>query len=288
MKKAFVGLLLIMAACSKNPVAPDFQKEITVFGYLWGDRYLSADRAIMIAWTGPIAEYYDLQKAGVQDARVTITDMESGQIYMLHNTLARPAFYYQDSLLVQPQHRYRLVVQAPDRTLSAETTTPAMPALTTSLSATTVNQVQTTDISYEKPIYLECENKDQIILVSMFCNESFSDAEYIKPFTDNNTRPRNQEEYDGGRNAEPRHIQAFMRYRDLVAPLYAGRHAIYWYGAMLVFYGSNTLQVLAIDDNYHHYLYMEHAELNGGVVGGIGLFGSVCGEEYLLHVNKDE
>ena len=147
--------------------------------------------------------------------------------------------------------------------------------------------MQSTNIGYEKPIFVNCNREEQIILVSMFCNESFSNAEYIKPFTDNSTHPRSQEEYDGGRNAEPRHIQAFMKYQDLVAPLYANQHVIYWYGAMLVFYGSNTLQVLAIDDNYHHYSPMENPELNGCIVGGIGLFGAVCGEEYIIQVMKN-
>jgi len=32
---------------------------------------------------------------------------------------------------------------------------------------------------------------------------------------------------------------------------------------------------LAIDENYHNFLHKEHPELNGGVNGGIGVFGSV-------------
>ena len=40
-----------------------------------------------------------------------------------------------------------------------------------------------------------------------------------------------------------------------------------------------------IDDNFHNYLYKEHAELNGGIEGGIGVFGSVCGFKYDLLVN---
>jgi len=53
---------------------------------------------------------------------------------------------------------------------------------------------------------------------------------------------------------------------------------------MIVFRRSNTMQVLAIDDNYHNFLYTEHPEFNGGINGGIGVFGSVCGESFELIV----
>jgi len=288
MKKAMVGLGLVLLACAKNPVKPLYEKEISLYGFLHGGHPLSVDRAILITWTRPITDVYDLDEAAVQNAEVEIHESETGQRYVLHHTAAQPAFYYNDSLLVQPLHHYQLIIKAEDRVVSAETTVPEMPVLSTYLARDRTNEVVATNLGYNKPIDVYCDNPNQMILVSVFCNEAFSDAEYINPFNDQHKHPESQEEYDGGRNAEPRHIRAYMRYQDLATPAYAGRHVIYWYGSMLVFYGSNTLQVLAIDDNYHRYLYEEHPELNGGVSNGIGLFGSVCGEEYTLQVLKGQ
>jgi hypothetical protein len=287
MKRWFYIALLLAIGCSKNPTSPTYQKEVSLFGYLWGGKPLSADRALLLTWTRPITDYYNLNDAALANAQVVVTEKETGHIFVLHNTAAAPAYYYNDSLRVQPGYTYSLIVRAEDRTVTAETRVPQTIALSTSLSADSANRVQPTNLGFERPIFVECQNPDQMLLVDMFCNEPFDNAEYIKPFSDNRKYPGNQEEYDGGRNAEPRHIRAFMKYQDIAAPLYGGRHVVYWYASMLVFWGSNTLQVLAIDDNFHRYLYEEHPELNGGVKGGIGLFGSVNGEQYQLQVIKE-
>jgi len=287
MKKWFYLALLLVTGCSKNPTAPAYQKELSVFGYLWGGKPLSADRALLLTWTRPITDYYSLNEAALTHASVVMTEKETGRQVVLHNTDAAPAYYYNDSLLVQPDHTYTLTIRVEERTVTAETRVPAAIRLNTTLSGDAANRVQPTNLGFEQPVFVECDKPEQILLVDMYCNEPFDNAEYINPFSDNNKNPRNQEEYDGGRNAEPRHIRAFMKYQDIAAPLYGGRHVIYWYGSMLVFWGSNTLQVLAVDDNFHRYLYMEHPELNGGVSGGIGLFGSVCGEQYHLQVVKE-
>jgi hypothetical protein len=287
MKRWLYLVLILAVACSKNPTSPSYQKEVSLYGYLWGGQRLSADRALLLTWTRPITDYYNLNDAAIDNAQVLVTEQETGRTFVLHNTTAAPAYYYNDSLLVQPGYTYSVTVHAKDRTVTAATRVPQSITLTTSLATDSSNRVRPTNLGYEKPIYIECRDPEQIILVDMFCNEPFDNAEYINPFTDNNKYPRNQEEYDGGRNAEPRHIRAFMRYQDIAAPLYGGRHVVYWYASMLVFWGSNTLQVLAVDDNFHRYLYMEHPELNGGVQGGIGLFGSVCGRQYQLEVVKE-
>ena len=287
MKKIIIvmSLIALSLGCSKNPTKPDYQQEISVFGYLWGNRNLTMDHGILITYTQPITAYYDPATAAVRDAQVILKDMDSGASYELHDSDAKPGYYFNPDVLIAPRTTYELTVMAAERTVTARTTVPYKLEQTTELKTDAVNPVNQKNLGYDKPIFLQCESADQIVYVDMFCNEPYDQAEYIYPFTDQYKNPQSQEEYDGGRNAEPRHISAFMKYSDMASADYDGKHVVFWYASMIVFFGSNTLQVLAIDDNYHNFLYKEHPELNGGVSGGIGVFGSVCGFKYDLLVN---
>ena len=66
-----------------------------------------------------------------------------------------------------------------------------------------------------------------------------------------------------------------------------GRWILDWYSSMIWFYGSFTIQVIALDDNYHHYVYANNKELTSGVTGGIGVFGSLTGESYKLEILRE-
>ncbi len=278
-------ILMIICACSKNPTGPDYQKEICVYGFLWTDQPLSKEHALSITWTRPIAEYYDVKEAAIKNGRMTITENNSGRIYPLISDDARPGFYYNDSLLVQAQTTYTLTVQAEGHSSTATTTTPSRITLETELNRDAVNTVLPKNIGYEKPIYVKGAGPNQMILVDISCQEEYQAAEYITAFGPNK-HPEDQEEYDGGRDRGPKRIQAYMTYNDLLSDEYPGQHVIYWYGSMFVFYGRHSMQVIAIDDNYHSYLYKENPTLNSGVTGGIGVFGSVSGELFKLQVVK--
>jgi hypothetical protein len=281
-----VAALLVICACSKNPTEPDYQKEIAVYGFLWTDQPLAKQHAVSITWTRPIASYYDPSEAAVKNAQITLTDNNSGRIYPLYQDEARPGFYYNDSLFIHPQTVYSLLVQAEGRTVMAETTTPGRITLATELSRTSVNTVTPKNLGYEKPVQVNGGSPNQMMLVDISCQETYENAEYINSFGPNKY-PEDQEEYDGGRDGGPKRIQALLKYDDLISDEYAGQHTIYWYGSMLVFYGSHNMQILAIDGNYHSYLYKENPTLSSGVKGGIGVFGSVSGELFRLQVVKE-
>jgi len=229
-----------------------------------------------------------LDHAVIRGASVYITEKSTGQIYTLHDSPEKPGFYFNDQLLVKPKETYQLKIGYDGRTVTAETTVPPVLQITTELSRDSVNYVYHTNLSRQKPIFLGCEKENQIILVDMFCNETFDNAEYISTFRKDHKYPDDQGEYDGGINSQPRHIQGIAQYKELVSPEYPGQHVIYWYSSMLVFYGSNTMQVIAIDDNYHHFLYKEHPEFESGVTGGFGVFGSVNGATFKLQVLKEQ
>ncbi|MFZ5517748.1 MAG: hypothetical protein ACOY90_13970 [Candidatus Zhuqueibacterota bacterium] len=282
-----IGYVLIGSmSCEKNPAKPGYQKEVSVFGFLWGNTALTPEHAILITHSQPIDDYYDVNEAAISNTLVTVTDENSGRTYFLKEVAGKPGFYYNDSLFVTPKTTYLLRVFLDDREVTAYTTVPPELKMTTALKIDEVNYVYRDNLGFEKPVTLETENANQIIKVEMFCNETYDKAEYIYPFTNDHKFPEDQDEYDQGANAEPRHIQTLVNYRDLISSQFPG-HVVYWYSSMIVFYGSNTMQILAIDDNYHNYFHMEHPELNGGINGGIGVFGSVCGQKFDLFVMKD-
>jgi len=278
-------MILISISCDKNPTGPDYQKEITIYGYLWGNESLNADRAILVSYTRPVDEKYSLSDAIPQNAVVTLKNESTGEVIQLDDSPDRPGFYFNDSLTIEPKTTYTLTVDADEKTITASTTIPPALILETNLLYDERNHVYRDNLGFNKPVTLDCENEEQIIYVDMYCNESWQNAEYIDNFGPHE-KPEDREQYDQGKNAEPRHIQAFMRLKDLKTEFYPGEYVVFWYHSMIVFYGSNTMQILAIDDNYHNFLHKEHPELNGGVNGGIGVFGSVCGEDFDLMVMK--
>lgn len=281
-----IASFLLLTGCDESPAKPEFSPEISIFGFLWGGESLSADHAILITYTQPADAYYDVNTAAVRDAQVLLTDIRTGTALTLSSDEDNPAYYYNPEILIEPGETYELSVITEKITITAKTTIPPQVTFETELSTETVNNAYHENLGYEKPVYIECPVEDQLIIVDMYCNETWQNAEYIYPFSDARKNPQSREEYDGGEHAEPRHIYAIVPYNLLASPDFGDRHTIFWYASMIVFYGSNTMQILAMDDNYHHYLTDEHPELSGGVVNGIGCFGSVCGQTYELNIMK--
>ena len=287
-KKPFFILFLMITIfnfCDKNPSSPEYQKEVVINGFLWGNEYLTKDRALMINYSRPIDEPYNLNNAAIKNAVVLLKNHSTGNEYELNEIPGRAGFYYNEKILIQPKTTYSLKVEVDAKIVTATTTVPPNLVIETKLKADTVNFTYPDEFGFSKPIKLDCENEEQIIYVDMFCNENWENAEFINHFGPHD-KPDSRDQYAQGKNAEPRHIQAYMRLKDLVSDIYPDEYVIFWYQAMFVFYGSNTMQVLAIDENYHNFLHKEHAELNGGVSGGIGILGSVCGKKFDFIVMK--
>ena len=279
-------LAIFIINCEKNPSKPDYQKEISVFGYLWGNESLTSDHAILISFTKPITDQYDLDQAGISGANVTITEAISGDLYQLQETSEKPGFYFNENLLVKPKETYNLRIEVGGNIVTASTTVPPSLTIETELSKDSINNVSHKNLSKRKPIFLECEDVGQLVMVDMFCDEEYQNAEIINPFHDSHKFPSDRQEYDGGINGEPRHIQGIGRIREFVTDDYPGRYVVNWYSSMIVFYGSYTMQVINIDDNYHNFIYKENPEVEGGIKGGIGVFGSVSGNIYKMNVQK--
>ncbi len=280
------SISIVFMGCDKNPADPEYDKEIVVYGYLYGNEPLSEEHAITVFYSQPVYDYYDKSEAAIRNADVTITETGSGKTTVLVESATQPGYYYNDDLMIEPEKTYALNINTGDQQVSSVTTVPALLKMETDLSTTEVNTEYQTELGLRKPVYLEHKDPEQIIFIEMFCNETYENAEYIYPFSDSHNFPDDQEEYDGGKNSEPRRIWASMKLKDLESSDYDNKPVISWYNAMIVFFGSNTMQIAAIDENLQHYNYREHPELEGGIVGGIGLFGSLCGTNFELQIEK--
>jgi len=290
-KQLFIGLIGLASlwiGCSENPTKPEYQKEIMIYGNLWGNRPLNQEHAISVKYTWPVDEAYDKVEAAVQNGNVTLTDASSGESWVLRDTDDSPGYYFNEDLVIRPLTTYLLRVEADNQVVTATTTVPPVITLTTDLLQDSLNREYQKNLGFEKPVYVDCECPDDLmIVVDMYCEESWEDARFVNPFF-GFEEPESQEDYDGGRNGEPRHIQAFVTYQDLVAPAFENRHTIYWYASMIVFYGRNTMQIMAVDDNYNNYTFAEHRVHSGGVQGGLGLFASMCGETFSLNILEEQ
>ena len=132
------------------------------------------------------------------------------------------------------------------------------------------------------PLVVSCPDPEQIFLVDVYCLEEYQNARYVHKIGPAD-HPKDYDEY-GGDNGEPRHIQAYFRLKDL--GIGEAGYRISFYGDMMAFYGEYMVGVFSIDQNYYNYLYRDHPELNGGINGGIGVFGSACRQQY--HVKSVE
>ncbi|MCK5147590.1 DUF4249 family protein [bacterium] len=277
-------VLQLITGCNKNPSTVDYVREISVFGYLHCDSSMTEQRAIYISETRPIDKFYDPADAAISGATVKITDLDGGEVWALYEIAATPGRYNNAQFIARAGGRYRLDIDTDGENVYAETSVPAALTLTSTLRRDTVNVESYAGISRRNPVFLEGEDVDEIMLVDVFCNEEWQNAEYINPFMEDDKYPQSSEQYDGGGNAEPRHIQGMARLHELQSDDYPGQYVVDWFSSMIIFYGSYTIMIAAIDQNYHDYLISNNPERNGGIVGGIGVFGSMVGARYELEV----
>jgi hypothetical protein len=84
---------------------------------------MTADRAIIITYTQPIDKFYDLEQGVIKNANATITEISSGNIYILTDT-ERPGFYFNDSLIPKPKMEYLLKIEIDNKIATATTIVP--------------------------------------------------------------------------------------------------------------------------------------------------------------------
>lgn len=264
-----VVVALALAGCSSDATAPQETGTIAVFGTLFVGEALPSfpdTNAVHVTRVRPIDERYDREEAAVDDAVVTL--LRDGAAAPDTLSLRGAGAYGNPNVVIRPNTMYRLRVEVPGHDpITAATTTPDSSEIAGGPPPFVPEHESLQD---RYPILVRCGNPEQVFLVDAYCRETWVTARYVNPFGSHNA-PDDDEEY-GGENGEPRHIFAYFRIEQVIQS--DGAYVIDFYSAMMAFFGAYDIQVLAIDANLYNYLYRDHPEENGGIRGGIGLFGS--------------
>jgi hypothetical protein len=277
--RTILFLPLLLSGCGNAPTQPKYVEQVAVSAYLYVGEAVSRSNPVVLTRTRPVDEYYDASEAAIRDAVVTLRADDTA----LEDTLwmVAPGRYANPAIVIRPRTTYHLKAQAGGATISASTTTPIeFNVLSGPLVIPDV--MRHAAIADSFPLIVNCLDPEQIFLVDLYCLEAYQNARYVLQIG-TAEYPKDYAEY-GGDNREPRHISAYFRLKDL-----GGGEAGYrlsFYGDMMAFYGEYRVGVFSIDQNYYNYLYREHPELNSGIRGGIGVFGSACRRQY--HVKTIE
>lgn len=277
--RTVVLLPLLLSGCGGAPTKPEYVEQIAVSAYLYVGETVSRANVILLTRTRPVDEYYDADEAAIRDAIVTLRADDTA----LEDTLrmVAPGCYANAAVVIRPLTTYHLKAQVGGTTITASTTTPiAFNVLHAPLVMPDV--MRQSAIADSFPLVVSCGDPEQVFLVDVYCLEDWQNARSVLTFGVGNS-PSNYAEY-GGDNGEPRHISTYFRLKDLGAD--EAGYRISFYGDMMAFYGEYLVGVFSIDQNYYNYLYRDHPELSGGIIGGIGVFGSACRRQY--HVKTVE
>jgi hypothetical protein len=260
-----LAALLALAGCAEDTTGPQATGTIAVFGTLYIGERPAGVNGIHVTRVEPIDAPYDADSAAVNDALVTL--LREGEVEPDTLEWMGPGVYG-TWRTIEARTTYHLRVEVPGHApITASTTTPyAFEAE----GGPPHRHVAYDSLQAFYPILVRCEDPRQVFVVDAYCQEKWEDARYVNPFGNRNA-PDDYDEY-GGDNGEPRHIFGYFRLEQVV--MSGDAYLIDFYSAMMVFYGEYDVQVLSIDDNTYNYIYRDHPEENGGIVGGIGLFGS--------------
>jgi hypothetical protein len=277
---AALFLPILLSACGGESTRPKYVPEIVLFGYLYIGESVSDTNAICLEQTRPVDQHYDAEEAAIRDAIVTLRADSAGVADTLRMVApGRYASHADPAIKIRARTTYHLEARIGGRTITATTTTPNV--FTTVREPRVVpGTMRQASIADSFPIVVECADPEQIFLVDVYCLEDWQNARFVHHLGSPEDHSQSYDEY-GGDNGEPRHIMAYFRLKD-VERTETGLPLFSFYGDMMWFFGSYQVGVLSLDQNYYSYLYREHPERNGGVHGGIGVFGSACRRQYLV------
>ncbi len=265
-----------------------------IAGALMEGQPMSLDNAIYVGRT--IKPGSDILDAFIDDADVTIYDDE-GNSYPLEfgfnfgNDLdSLKIGYFNEDLIPEAEHTYRIELCVPTAqdstiidTVWAETTVPKTisidlgTAFTTNPDSVDNYQLAWETAGSEHPLIIETSDAEPVVIYSKFyCLEEWNTVRMVKPIFGQDTFDE-EVDYDDPSNHYPRLLSDFGEFLpDANGNGYSVSYS--FYQALLVFYGGYEIKIHSIDQNFYKYLYKPESNYQyGGVHGGYGYFGSVCG-----------
>jgi hypothetical protein len=267
-----------LAACAP-PTRPAFESEVAVFAHLHVGEPVSGAGAVFVTATRPADAPYDPGEAAVRGALVTLAADGAPAPDTLR--AFAPGRYGDSTLVIAPRTTYRLVVRAGATTLTATTTTPDAMAFLREPAVVPATMAHA-DLAASYPIVVSGPGPDAIAWLELFCLEPRESAYYVHPVAGHEI-PKNEAEY-GSPDGPPRRLSALFRMRDLAAA--EGGRRVDFYGDLMAFYGRYQVSLYAVDDNEYQWLHRDQPERHGGILGGIGVFGSVSGRTWIVDTTR--
>jgi hypothetical protein len=290
--------IVLISACGDNTASLRY-KEMGNFlsGILEEGEYIDSSRAIKIGKTQSL-EYLDWELLSCQEAEVRLEEYwqntKTDSILLQWNGEARGYVDQHQQLKITAGRLYRIKVILPDgNEMTAETTVPRhIEVPGDSLTATEPAfgdypsdgewlELALENANQQHPLQVAVNDDAEFNLyLEFYCLEEYQNAEYTYPPGDNDF-PVDENEYMGDSRQYPRRNISYYMYQPE-----NGIVNINSYQSSILFYGRTQIGVYSIDSNYLQYLYKSDGYTAGGVVGGIGIFGSSTGKMLYSRVIK--
>ena len=292
---ALVSILLLIS-CSDN-TAPRRYSELSYYlcGILEAGYFVDTDHPILFGKTRDISMMDS--EIEIENAEINLYEISDDQIIQSVNLVwdeSADGYIDQDGqLLIIAGSKYRIEVSYNNTQISGETTVPLeiavfgdslvneIPAWNDYPEDDQWSELKLDEANTNHPIQIGTQNNEEFnLLTEFYCLEEYWEAEYTYPPEDNDF-PQDAQEYMGDVHQYPRRNMGYYMYQpeNLIVDFNS-------YQSSLLFYGKTEVSVYSIDSNYLKYLYKSDGYTQGGIIGGIGIFGSKSGEKLYTRVIK--
>jgi hypothetical protein len=298
--------LLLISACDLTSPQRYQQNELVIAGYLTAGKNVTMDNAIFIGKTVS-TQGGNAMDVFIDDAVVTIENIDEGQTYLMFFGYSETkAGYYNNFLHIKAGDTYKIQVEAVIDSITVQahafTTVPDSIYLDLDYRGLATPEYGFADgysddlpaIPYDGlednfPIYSRYQNGSVVYsYYNFYCLEEFStDLEFTEPiFGYEYLEEDDEDSYNSPLSNNMRESSMIWRYQPL-------QHEDgYWYlleetyDGFFQYYGRYRITIYSADTNFYTFQYHSERYLYGGIVGGIGYFGSVSGEDFYTTITK--
>jgi len=305
-KYIIIIVIILITACDLTSPERFERDELVIAGYLQAGKPVSIDNPIFIGKTVS-TEGGNFEDVFIDSAFVTIENIDEVITDTLQFGFSEFKIgYYNDDLVIKAGNTYKIMVETEIDSMLiyayAFTTVPDSIYLDLDYNdLVTVEygfadeydeilpQIPYDEIEDNFPVYSRYDDGSVVYTYyNYYCLEEFStDLEFTEPIMGyEHLEEDDEESYNSPLSRNMRESSMIWRYQ----PLQDDEGNWYLleetYDGGFSYYGRYRLTIYSVDQNFYTYKYHSESHLYGGIVGGIGYFGSVSGEDFYTKVTK--
>lgn len=294
----FLIIFFLIISCTDFTSEKRFNEDyIVITGMIYSNKPITMENPIFVGTTADINNL-DIESLAVKSAVVYILDLKNNIKHYLSFDHNMP-----DSALIQEQlkigfydtleefipvsgNSYRIVVKINTDSVYAETTIPKDFITEPNEKFIDNENTEIPLLEYHQidnyPIQLKLNNCDELpILMEYYCLEEWYNAYWISE-NDLKETPKSPNHYENTLNGAPRLKSQLSTY----SPTIINDEYIIKLASKMsdyTFYGKHRIRVAIVDENYYNYKFKSTGYFHGGVINGVGYFGSAT--RYTLYTN---